>query len=212
MNYCSAERAVGLIKSLAARALATANLDSTYWSYSVRYASQCLLCHALQLRQRSLPFGSTVVAQVLGHRDIKFPDRKSITGRLLYWNHLEDHISYTLCPPEGPDLDAFVYRAGLPVKLPPGINIDELPRADPLPLSFTKPLARYDPTPMVQGIQLTLILRPEDSRSATVDERSSLPSSSDQSLQEKEATDDHDHDPRNENDDDTDDDVLVEYP
>ena len=49
----TAERAVGLIKSLAARALATANLDSTYWSYSVRHASQCLLCHALQLRQRS---------------------------------------------------------------------------------------------------------------------------------------------------------------
>ena len=137
----TAERAVGLIKSLAARALATANLDSTYWSYSVRYASQCLLCHALQLRQRSLPFGSTVVAQVLGHRDIKFPDRRSITGRLLYWNHLEDQISYILCPPEGPDLDSFVYRAGLPVKLPPGINIDELPTTDPLPLSFAKSLA-----------------------------------------------------------------------
>ena len=93
----------------------------------MRYASQCLLCHALQLRQRTLPFGSTVVAQVLGHRDIKFPDRRSITGRLLYYNHLEHRISYILCPPEGPDLDSFVHRAGLPVKLPPGINIDELP-------------------------------------------------------------------------------------
>ena len=94
----TAERAVVLIKSLAARALATANLDSSYWSYSARHASQSLLCHALQLRQRSLPFGSIVVAQVLGHRDVKFPDRRSITGRLLCWNHLEDQISYSLCP------------------------------------------------------------------------------------------------------------------
>ena len=52
----TAERAIGLIKSLAARALATANLDSSHWSYCVRYASQSLLCHALQMRQRSLPF------------------------------------------------------------------------------------------------------------------------------------------------------------
>ena len=65
-----------------------------------------------------------MVAQVLGHPDIKFPDRRSITGRLLYWNHLEDQISYILCLPEGPDLDTFVYRTGLPVKLPPGISID----------------------------------------------------------------------------------------
>ena len=81
----------------------------------MRYALQSLLCHALQLRQRSLPFGATVVAQVLGHHDIKFPDRRSITGRLLYWTLLEDQISHILCPPEGPDLDTFVYRAGLPL-------------------------------------------------------------------------------------------------
>ena len=62
----TAERSVGLIKSLASRALATAELDSSYWSYAVRYASQSLLCHALQKKQRSLPFGTTVVAQVLG--------------------------------------------------------------------------------------------------------------------------------------------------
>ena len=40
----TAERAIGLIKSLAARALANANLDSSYWPHSVRYAS--LLCDA----------------------------------------------------------------------------------------------------------------------------------------------------------------------
>ena len=66
----TAERAVGLVKSLAARAFATAQLDSSYWSYSVRYAAQSLLCHALQ--RRSLLFGSSVVAQELDHKKIKF--------------------------------------------------------------------------------------------------------------------------------------------
>ena len=68
----NAERSVGLIKSLAARSLCTSGLDSTYWSYAVRYAAQSLLCQALQIRQKSLPFGASVVAQVLGHRDVKF--------------------------------------------------------------------------------------------------------------------------------------------
>ena len=71
----TAERAVGLIKSLAARCLANFSLDGSYWSFAVRYAAQSLLCRALQLRQKSLPFGTTVVAQVLGHRDIKFLSR-----------------------------------------------------------------------------------------------------------------------------------------
>ena len=84
-------------------------------------------------------------------------------------------------------------------------------QTDPLPLSLTKALARHDPTPMASWDPIDLDPSHDDSRNATVDERSSLPSSFDRSLQEKEATDDHDHEPRNENDDDTDDDVLVEY-
>ena len=52
----TAERSVGLVKSLAARALASANLDKVYWSYAVRYAAQSLMSHALQKTQRSLPF------------------------------------------------------------------------------------------------------------------------------------------------------------
>ena len=79
----TAERTVGLIRSLAARCLANFSLDGSYWSFAVRYASQSLLCRALQLRQKSLPFGTTVVAQVLGHRDIKFPQPRSLIGRLL---------------------------------------------------------------------------------------------------------------------------------
>ena len=137
----TAERSVGLIKSLASRALATAELDSSYWSYAVRYASQSLLCHALQKKQRSLPFGTTVVAQVLGHRDVKFPASRSITGRLLYFDHLNDQVSYILCPPGDDSIDPLVHRAGLPAKLPPAVNIDELAGPDPLPSSFDK-LAR----------------------------------------------------------------------
>ena len=63
-----AERTVGLVKSLAARALATAQLGSSYWSFSVRYAAQSLQCHALQRHQRSLPFGSSLVSQETGAR------------------------------------------------------------------------------------------------------------------------------------------------
>ena len=129
----TAERSVGLIKSLAARALSSSSLDPGYWSYAVRYAAQSLLCHALQKTQKSLPFGSTVVAQVLGHREVKFPEPRSLTGRLLFWDHLRDQVSHVLCPPESPDDDPLVYRAGLPVKLPPGINLDDLVPPDPRP-------------------------------------------------------------------------------
>ena len=91
----AAERSVDL-KSLGARALASANLDQMDWSYAVRHAAQSLLYHALQKNQRSLPFGTTVVTQVLGHREVKFPTPRSMTGCLLFWDHLGDQISYPL--------------------------------------------------------------------------------------------------------------------
>ena len=74
-----------------------------------------------------------MVAQVLGHRDVKFPEPRSLTGRLLFWDHLRDQVSHVLCPPETPDDEPLVYRAGLPVKLPPGINLDDLAPPDPRP-------------------------------------------------------------------------------
>ena len=73
-----AERAVGLMKSLASRVLTIVSLDPSYWSYAVKYASQSLLCHASQESQKSLPFGSIVVAQV--HRDVKFPSSDFFIG------------------------------------------------------------------------------------------------------------------------------------
>ena len=135
----TAERTVGLVKSLAARALATAQLDSSYSSYSVRYAAQSLLCHALQRHQRSLPFGSSVVAQELDHKNIKFPDSRAVAGRLLFWDHMQDQVSYILVPPGDNNIDFLVYRASIPARLPPAINIDEFTGTDPLPPLPSRP-------------------------------------------------------------------------
>ena len=109
-----------------------------------------------------LPFGATVAAQVLGHRDIKFPESRSMTGRLLYWDHLRDQISYILCPPDSPDGDPMVYRAGLPGRLPPGVNIDDVAPPEALPpiikKKFDRPLAdsdhSQDAPPRVEPIDL----------------------------------------------------------
>ena len=42
-------------------------------------------------------------------------------------------MSYVLCPPESPDDQPLVYRAGLPVELPPGGNLDDLTLPDVAP-------------------------------------------------------------------------------
>ena len=83
---------------------------ASHWSYAVRYASQSLLCHALQRRQRSLPFGTSVVAQVLGYKEIRFSNSRTISGRLLFWDHLSDQVSYILCPPGEESLEPLSTR------------------------------------------------------------------------------------------------------
>ena len=80
----TAERSVGLIKALSSMCLATSGLAHEYWSYAVRYATQSLICAALQRHQRSRPFGSQVIAQAFGHGMIKFPTERSVSGRLLF--------------------------------------------------------------------------------------------------------------------------------
>ena len=45
----------------------------------------------------------SLVAQVLGHRKVKYPEQRSMSGRLLYWDHLQDQLSYLLCQPEDGD-------------------------------------------------------------------------------------------------------------
>ena len=121
----TAERAVGLIKALASRCLVTSGMDSEFWSYAVRYAAQSLICASLQRHQRSPPFGSQVIAQALGHGMIKFPTERSVSGRLLFWDHLSDQGSCILCRDDEHD-EWTVYRAGLPVLAPP----DTIPTPD----------------------------------------------------------------------------------
>ena len=87
----TAERSVGLMKALSARCLTTSGLPQEFWGYAVKYAAQSLLCSSLQRKQKSPPFGSQVIAQV---RKVKYPEQRSITGRLLYWDHLQDQLSY----------------------------------------------------------------------------------------------------------------------
>ena len=94
-------------------------------------AAQSLLCHALQRHQWSLPFGSSLAAQELDHKKIKFPDSRTVTGRLLSWDHMQDQVSYILCPPGEDNIDPLVYRASIPAQLPPAINVGEL--SEPLP-------------------------------------------------------------------------------
>ena len=136
----TAERSVGLIKSLASRALAIAEPDSSYWSYAVRYASQSLLCHALQNQTEVFALWYYCGCSGLRSSRCKIPASQSITGRLLYFDHLNDQVSYILCPPGDDSIDPLVHRAGLPAKLPPAVNTDELAGPDPLPSSFDKPL------------------------------------------------------------------------
>ena len=87
----------------------------------VKYAAQSLLCSSLQRKQKSPPSGSQVIAQVLGHRKVKYPEQGSISGRLLHWDHLQDQLSYLLCPSEEGDesQEPTVQRAALPVLAPP---------------------------------------------------------------------------------------------
>ena len=136
---CTAERSVGLMKALSARCLTTSGLPQEFWSYAVKYAAQSLLYSSLQRQQRSPPLGSQVIAQVLGHKKVRYPEQRALSGRLLYWDHLQDQLSYLLCQPEDGDesQEGVVQRAGLPVVSPP-----ETP--DPKPI-FGTPLKNKAP-------------------------------------------------------------------
>ena len=85
----TAERSVGLINSLGARALASAHLGQVHWSFAARYAAQSFLCHAVQKTQRPLPFGAIVVTQVLGHPDLCLEDLSSWIRYVTYSAHQE---------------------------------------------------------------------------------------------------------------------------
>ena len=67
-----------------------------------------------------------------------------MTGRLLFWDHLGDQISHILCP-SGEDFDEpTVYCGTFPVKLPPGVNIDEIAGPTPLPKAWNQKMKSED--------------------------------------------------------------------
>ena len=59
---------------------------------------------------------------------------------IYHWSFALLQVSYILCPPGDDSIDPLVHRAGLPAKLPPAVNNDELAGPDPLPSSFDQPL------------------------------------------------------------------------
>ena len=133
----TAERSVGLITFLASRCLCTSGLGSSYWSYSVCYVSQSLLRMYFRWDRTLCPLALVLLLRFV------IVTLRPLTGRLLFWDHLRDHISYILCPPEDDVSDPLVYRASLIVKMPPGVSVDGLAGPQPLPAktTFNKPLA-----------------------------------------------------------------------
>ena len=84
---------------------------------SITHLRSCTL--SLQRQQRSPAFGSHVIAQAIGHGNIKHPIERSVTGRLIFWDHLSDQGSFILCPPDAELGEEIVYKAGLPFLAPP---------------------------------------------------------------------------------------------
>ena len=120
-----------MIKALAGRALATAHVDPSSWSYAARYAAQSLICHALQKRHLSLPcdysFSTSTWTQ-----GCQIPHPRSFAGRILFGT-----ISMTKCH------TYFALQTMLPLTLvstkqvcQSGISLDDLVGIDPQPATF----------------------------------------------------------------------------
>ena len=110
-----------------------------------------------------------MVTQVLGHREVKFPtprsmtgrvwdhlgDPRSMTGRLLFWDHLGDQISHILCPSKKDFDEPTINRGDLPVKLPAGVNIDEIAGPTPLPKAWNQKMKNEDLKERDKGLGCT---------------------------------------------------------
>eukprot|EP00971_Amphidinium_carterae_P196502 3899654-Amphidinium_carterae.1 len=83
----TAERGVGMVKTLVLRSLTHSKLPREFWSFAALYAAQSLLCKALQRKQRTPPFGATVIARRLKPAT-RIGVKRGIEGRLLFWDHL----------------------------------------------------------------------------------------------------------------------------
>ena len=100
-----------------------------------------------------------------------------------------------------------VHRAGLPAKLPPAMNIDELAGPDPLPSSFDRPLQDKCLEDKLSKDPLDLDPLPSDSLQPTL-RNDTLDDKSDDLAKDQERTDRHED---TTNDDSDDDDVILEF-
>ena len=158
-----------------------------------------------------------MVAQELDHKKIKFPDSRTVTGRLLFWDHMQDQVSYILVPPGDDNIDFLVYRAGIPARLPPAIKIDELNGADPLPPLPSQPSA-FDRSLHDKVAEAEMSRNPLDLDLLSVDQPLHHHDSNDDWSKDSSTHPTLSHDNRrdkddinNDNLDDQDDDVIVEY-
>ena len=104
-----------MVKSVASRCLHHAQLPHSCWNFAAQYAAQCFLLSALQQRQISPPKGE------------RFPEGKTIKGRLLFWDRMHDKSSFLFVPDDQED-DFHVIRAKTPTLAPPLV-----PDAPPVP-------------------------------------------------------------------------------
>ena len=131
----TAERCVGIVRTVARRLLTSAKMDSEFWSWAVRYCFVCLLCQALRLDDSLPPFGAHVAVRKLRiEKGVSAWHTKSLTGRLAMYDLLRDQSSYLLLEGEG---EFEVVRAGKPTELH-----DYVPESVPLDLADVQPTWR----------------------------------------------------------------------
>ena len=115
-------------------------------------------------------------------------------------------LNAILCPPGEESLEPFVYKADLPARLPPAVNIDDLGGPSPLPSSFDKPLHDKNLEDQLCENPFDLDPLPLDSTHPT--HRHDSGNDRSRGSTDLSPTDDN---PQKRDDDEFDDDVLVEY-
>eukprot|EP00971_Amphidinium_carterae_P041801 821537-Amphidinium_carterae.1 len=109
-----------MVKTLVLRSLTHSKLPREFWSFAALYAAQSLLCKALQRKQRSPPFGSTVIARRLKPAT-RLGAKRGIEGRLLFWDHLFSSQSFILTSNPAETGNHYIDTAGYPIPSPPDV-------------------------------------------------------------------------------------------
>eukprot|EP00971_Amphidinium_carterae_P225610 4474362-Amphidinium_carterae.1 len=107
-----------MIKTLVLRSLTDSKLPREFWSFAALCAAQSLLCKALQRKQRSPPFGSTVIARRLKPAT-RLGVKRGVEGRLLFWDRLFSSQSFVLTTNPPDTSNHYIDTAGYPIPSPP---------------------------------------------------------------------------------------------